>query len=389
MKKFIITEEERHQILNLYKEKRLIIEQEVQGGKVVYNNITTSDDKGFNLFTKDERTKAVRPKFYVGSEFFKKTLESYEVVTDKINSKDTESLRIWNILLGEGEDQIFAANCIYYVQSHDWVEVVELISKLSKEEEVLPPDTKFFPGSEVSIPKEEKTDQYFEDNQWILTEFAKNDLLVNIINPLVNEKKNREGCIDLIRVESSASRYRNTETAKDLSFLELSQKRNDAVKDFIYGQLKSKGFEKWCKGTENISQITQGVNGDGTSGPNPPSPTPFIIEGQQKMEPASNDETKRNKFGTPHPNPEDYNEHKYSRPTVRVAYKEIAPPTDDTTETKPKTDTKTKYNAIFKGNVGVIKVPGSKPGLNINISKNKTPRMNIDMKSVSCPVFNK
>jgi hypothetical protein len=387
MKKFIITEEEKSQILSLYKSKKLIIEQEVQGGKVVYNNITTSDDKGFNLFTKDERAKTVKPKFYVGSDFFKKTLESYEVVTDKIDSKDTESLRIWNILLGEGGDQIFAANCIYYVQSHDWVEVVELTSKLSKEEEGLPPDTKFFPGSEVSIPKEEKTNKYFEDNQWILNEFAKNDLLTNIINPLVSEKNNREGCIDLIQIESSASRYRNTETAKDLSFLELSQKRNDAVKDFIYEQLKSKGFEKWCKGTEKIVQVTNGSNGDGTSGPNAPAPTPFIIKGQQKMEPASNDESKRNEFGTPHPKLEDYDVYKYSRPTVRVAYKEITPPTDNLKVPQPSMDTKTKYQVIFKGNVGILKVPDNKPKQNIGTSNKKGPRMKIDSKTVSCPVF--
>jgi hypothetical protein len=267
------------------------------------------------------------------------------------------------------------------------VEVVELTSKLSKEEEGLPPDTKFFPGSEVSIPKEEKTNKYFEDNQWILNEFAKNDLLTNIINPLVSEKKNREGCIDLIQIESSASRYRNTETAKDLSFLELSQKRNDAVKDFIYEQLKSKGFEKWCKGTEKIVQVTNGSNGDGTSGPNAPAPTPFIIKGQQKMEPASNDESKRNEFGTPHPKLEDYDVYKYSRPTVRVAYKEITPPTDNVKVPQPSMDTKTKYQVIFKGNVGILKVPDNKPKQNIGTSNKKGPRMKIDSKTVSCPVF--
>ena len=384
MKRFIITEEERSQIIGLYKSKRLIIEQEV-AGKVTNNQITTSDDKGFDFFT----TKPNAGIRSVGSEFYKKTLSSYKKVTDKIDKKDTKSLNIWNTILGKVEDQIFVANCIYYVDKQDWIEVVEFNSKISEDESNLSPDTKFFPGSEVSIPKESKTDNYFEDNQWVLTEFAKSDLLTNIITPLVNEKKNREGCIDLIQVESSASRYRNTDLAKNLSFLELSQKRNDAVKDFIYEQLKSKGFEKWCKGTEKIAQITQGSNGDGTSGPNPPSQTPYIIKGQQKMEPAASGETSRNEFGATHPRPEDYGIYKYSRPTVRVAYNEITPPTDETTVTKPKVDTKTTYVAIFKGNTGVIKVPGSKPGLDIDISKNKKPRMNIDMKSVSCPVFNK
>ena len=384
MKRFIITEDEKNQILGLYKSKKLIFEQEV-AGKVTYNQITTSDDKGFDFFT----TKPNAGIRSVDSDFYKKTLSSYKIVSSKIDKKDTKSLNIWNSILGKDGDQIFAANCIYYVQKQDWIEVVEFKSKISEDETNLPPNTDFFPGSEISVPKEAKTDKYFENNGWTLTEFAKSDLLTNIINPLVSEKKNREGCIDLLKIESSASRYRNTELAKDLSFLELSQKRNDAVKDFIYEQLKSKGFDKWCKETENIVQITKGENGDGSSGPNAPKPTPYIIKGQDKMEPAASDESHRNDFGTPHSRPEDYDIYKYSRPTVRVAYKEVTEPTEDTTTVQPIKDTKTIYQAIFKGNTGVIKVPGSKPGLDIDISKQKTPRMNIDMKSVSCPVFSK
>jgi hypothetical protein len=40
MRKFIITEEEKYRILNLYKEKKLIIEQD---NKVTYNHITSSE----------------------------------------------------------------------------------------------------------------------------------------------------------------------------------------------------------------------------------------------------------------------------------------------------------------------------------------------------------
>jgi hypothetical protein len=101
------------------------------------------------------------------------------------------------------------------------------------------------------------------------------------------------------------------------------------------------------------------------------------------MEPASNDESKRNEFGTPHSKPEDYDIYKYSRPTVRVAYNEITQPSEETKVPQPSIDIKTKYQVIFKGNVGILKVPDNKPGT----SNKKRPRLDMDSKTVSCPAF--
>ena len=108
---------------------------------------------------------------------------------------------------------------------------------------------------------------------------------------------------------------------------------------------------------------------------------------QQKMEPAAKDEPKRNEFGTPHPKPEDYDVYKYSRPTVRVAYNEITQPNDNVKVPQPSIDPNTKYQVIFKGNVGILKVPDNTPRLNIGTKKQKSPRGNREVKNVSCTVF--
>ena len=387
MKRFIITEDERNQILGLYRSKKLINEQEV-GGKVTYNQITTSDDKGFLFFTRNEKRKGTI--YYIGSEEFNKALESKDEVRKKIAKDDTESIRIWDFLCGPSGDTIFVANCVRYVQQNDWVEVIEFYDKIGKDSEPGDENVTYFPGEEIKIPDSAPTDKYFINNQWELTPFGQEDLMKHIINPIATSKGSRDGCIDLIKIESSASRYRNTDNAKDLSFLELSKKRNDAVRDFIYSQLKSKGFDKWCKGTENIVQISEGSNKDGSSGPNPPSPTPYVPKGQEKMEPKAPNDAHRNDFGPPHSTPQEYDKYKYSRPTVIVAFSDKIPPPKPEFEKKDPTEiVRTRYQAIFKGNTGVIEIPGSKPSLNLDIPKIQLPRMERKSKSVQCPVFSK
>jgi hypothetical protein len=383
MKKFIVTEQERHQILNLYKEKRLIIEQ---SSKVAYNTTHKSDDRsvGFNFFTTNERAKGKIT--YVGSEYYNETLANRKLVDGKIPKEDTSSRETWETILQK--EQIFAANTIEYTRKNTWIEVITFRDKIDSEEDKDKPLEELNDGMEITINKENLTDFYFVNNLSELTDEGKRDITTNMIQPFVEGKGNRDACIDLLQVDSSASRYRNTESAKDKSFLQLSTERNNAVKTYILEQLNTNGFNKWCKVSENIIQNPKGSNGDGTSGPNAPSPTPFIIKGQEKMEPPSSDESKRNEFGEPHPRPEDYDKYKYSIPRVRVGFNEITPPTQEKVPAVPDPRSKTRYVAEFKGNVGEY-VPNdkNKKGGGSSTTVRKPIRGEVKNIKMSCPVF--
>ena len=383
MKKFIVTEQERHQILNLYKEKRLIIEQ---SSKVAYNTTHKSDDRsvGFNFFTTNERAKGKTN--YVGGEYYNETLANRKLVDGKIPKEDTSSRETWETILQK--EQIFAANTIEYTRKNTWIEVITFRDKIESEEDKEKPLEELNDGMEITINKENLTDFYFVNNLSELTDEGKRDITTNMIQPFVEGKGNRDACIDLLQVDSSASRYRNTESAKDKSFLQLSTERNNAVKTYILEQLNANGFNKWCKGSENIIQNPKGSNGDGTSGPNAPSPTPFIIKGQEKMEPPSSDEAKRNEFGEPHPRPEDYDKYKYSIPRVRVGFNEITPPTQEKVPAVPDPRSKTRYVAEFKGNVGIY-TPNdkNKKGGGSSTTVHKPIRGEVKNIKMSCPVF--
>jgi hypothetical protein len=385
MKKFIITEEERHQILNLYKEKRLIIEQ---SSKVAYNHETTSDsDKGFNYFTTNERAKANIN--YVGSKYYNETLVNRKLVDSKIPKEDSSSISIWETIYQN--DKVFAANTIEYTKKNEWIEVISFRDKIESEEDKGKPSNELNDGVTVEIADDALTNNYFEDNLSVLTDEGKRDLTTQIIQPLVAGKGDRDGCIDLIEIHSSASRYRNTESAKDKSFLQLSTERNNAVKTYLLQQLNANGFNKWCKGSENIIQNPKGslVNGgDGTSGPNPPIGTPFILKGQEKMEPPAKDETKRNQCGEPHPRPEDYDKYKYSKPKVRVGFNNVTPGAPDVVPAVPNPNVTKRYVAEFKGNVGIY-TPNEKDkkGGGSNTGAGKTNRNEVKNVMVSCPVF--
>ena len=403
MKKFIVTEQERHQILNLYKEKRLIIEQNT---KIAYNKRTTSDSRvtGFNWFSTDEVYKKQEERMaasakkggatnyttrYAGGRYYREILTNEKLVdsvSSKIPKEDTSSKSIWETILQN--EQVFAANTIEYNIKNTWIEVITFRDKIDSEEDKDKPLEELNDGMEITFKKENLTNFYFVNNLSELTDEGKRDIRINMIQPFVEGKDNRDACIDLLQVDSSASRYRNTESAKDKSFLQLSTERNNAVKTYILEQLNANGFNKWCKGSENIIQNPKGDHDDGTSGPNPPIGTAFILKGQEKMEPPSSDEKERNQCGEPHPRPEDYDKYKYSIPRVRVGFNEITPPTQEKVPAVPDPRSKTRYVAEFKGDIGLID-PNDihKRVRRSSTTVHKPIRGEVKKVMMSCPVF--
>jgi outer membrane protein OmpA-like peptidoglycan-associated protein len=146
-------------------------------------------------------------------------------------------------------------------------------------------------------------DQTFDNNSSVVKEEFKAKIkgyLTSII-----QRYNKKP-ISTLSIETSASRYRNTGEAANLSFLELSQQRAEAAKNSFMEIANSLGFD-----TKN-TQVTindKGKNGDGSSGPNPPEPNPYVDGGDVKMN--TTPTKQRNEFGEPLSGPEDYEQFKY------------------------------------------------------------------------------
>jgi hypothetical protein len=80
------------------------------------------------------------------------------------------------------------------------------------------------------------------------------------------EKAGKDGKIQHIAIDASASKYRNTGKAEKYSFKELSQKRAEAARDYVIKKLAEKGK---VVSPADVAIDVEGDNGDGTSGPEP------------------------------------------------------------------------------------------------------------------------
>jgi hypothetical protein len=85
-------------------------------------------------------------------------------------------------------------------------------------------------------------------------------------------KKDKNGGITKINIESSCSRYRNTGSAESLSWAELAYKRVGVFSKYVKVSAE-KISENDKEFVDNILSVTElgyfGSNGDGTSGPDP------------------------------------------------------------------------------------------------------------------------
>jgi hypothetical protein len=146
------------------------------------------------------------------------------------------------------------------------------------------------------------------------------------------------GCIHNLEVLTSASRFRNTGIAADLSFLELSQKRNDSVYGYVIQRLKDIGITEKCGPDTSIVRNSAGEHGDGTSGPNPPG----------------GDDTK----GTPHQTKNEYDKYKYNRVDLNVGlvFEEETPiyPGPESSKYKLNVYGKTRGRLIWKWRWGKL-----------------------------------
>ena len=257
-----------------------------------------------------------------------------------------------------------------------------------KETQMMPPTIYVFPKTVKLEPEvikgkeepfsydfltddEEKT--VFKDNRWENAEDAyfspemkaKMDKAVDqfvsdFASGLIKEVK-------YINIESSASRYRNTEGAEKISWGELSYNRANSIVQLFRAAADKYGLSEEKRTTlQNIIKLnTKGSNGDGTSGPNPVDPIPFGYYDQKGTFVPNNGTFDKNrstvvmaelgpggkptgkyttKVQEPDKSKDMYDEYKY----VNVAVGGTALITDETPITTLVPKTETTYSAAFK-----------------------------------------
>jgi hypothetical protein len=159
-------------------------------------------------------------------------------------------------------------------------EFKSLILNVNKSVDVKTPDKPKPEDVEQPKPRQFPLDgtgkQYFADNEWVLNNNFKEDFQNQILNKLIQAKK--DGVfenLNTLTIQTSCSRLRNgvPQTSpgaekwksknKRISFIELSTERNNAAKQYILSELSKIGVNV---SNVKLSQDIKGENGDGTSG---------------------------------------------------------------------------------------------------------------------------
>jgi hypothetical protein len=175
------------------------------------------------------------------------------------------------------------------------------------------------------LPPFKPTGDLYKNNYWEVTENLKSQFQQQIIKPITEAKAAVPGIqisLKSLSVDTSASRIRNTgPEAGNLTFLELSQNRNNSTVIMLQEMLKNAGVLNVDKvkpvqdfKAEKSDKNPSG-NGDGSSGPNPPesSKYAFVPVGNFKMSTPGKD---RNEAGKPIENLQEYEKFKFVKVNV-------------------------------------------------------------------------
>jgi hypothetical protein len=239
-------------------------------------------------------------------------------------------------------------------------------------------------------------DDIFEDNSAQLKpgfEDAVATFIQNIKDAAVKSKvQNPEFYLLQMSVTTSSSRFRNTGAAENTTWAQLSQERATAAQNYIVRAFSQAGIVvgKSPNGKYETKYVInpKGENGDGTSGPNPPSPYVFNTDGRgtwdcsttrngQLQAPNVCTPKDRNKFGQPLPDKAQYEQFKYLACTCDLVMKNVFTPAPGDKTTPPTTQE-------IPGNVYTIEFYRKKKGVDVpywypTISANfRLPELNLD-----------
>ena len=136
---------------------------------------------------------------------------------------------------------------------------------------------------------------------------AEIDLLVKSAAQSVTVAKENGGTVTCLKlkVASSASRFRNTKEASDMTWADLSKARGMKVVTELKSRLQAVGV---IVPDNVVTELLGGTNGDGTSGPNPPKSLGQLTTDGKTI---TTDEKLRNKFGQPLSSKDQYDQYKF------------------------------------------------------------------------------
>lgn len=279
-----------------------------------------------------------------------------------------------------------------------------------------PPEEDKVPGdfNAVSLPIEfpvnGPSNTFFKDNEWTPTEDFAARLEQEVLGPLreiKNGLKVPEGepvfFLQDLEIITSCSRFRNTGAAKDLTFKQLAENRNNSAKDFIIGKLKELGVV--VDSDTTISQNSDGENGDGSSGPNTPKGLFVATDGKELTALAPKTpkaEEKRSNYGEPLTDKTAYDDYKYCIAGMSILanskYQKPDPEEGGDEDTEPKMDIVTidvptkEYNVSFYSKPKYIGLSFRIPRIIAYWHKRKKrhPKFKLfkkkhDLRSIKCP----
>ena len=360
---------------NTEEDAKLIYDYMINGKKVSKNDF--NDFRAYNFIDRAENQISGDNLRGFGGKFrtIYKVLKDEKAVINKLvqTSKFQTQLTIWSEI--KESDPAYAADIITFVLVNKWVERV-VLKKMGESTRI--PDEEIVyekegsegstPGDKSGEPGEEElfvelqgadfglssqgVDNLYLDNMSKADTRVKTKINEEIINPILEVLQNIpetteakkllakvkgkkkitwRACVNSISGNASASRFRNTDLAKNLTFKQLAELRLNNAKNYLIAELMVKYQMPWCKKEPIINLNPNGSNGDGSSGPNPPlSVGYFVPKGEYPMTPACFPDSnecklngvlvKRNECGEPYKNRKEYDQHKYTNLNVEVAF---------------------------------------------------------------------
>lgn len=198
--------------------------------------------------------------------------EYSEVYTQLITNFTTADTyitpRIWYLKLNQDARKLFLNSLRTYLEKNKKLKFVIKLAQgkidiTKKEPDEISTDPIILPAS-VDL----SGNDVFIDNESVVTNAIKSaiDVEVSKLASLIKDNPSAKWKLKRLTVAASASRFRNTKNAANLTWAQLSEARaNNAAKYFV-NAIEPLGIDV----SSNFELITGGgYNGDGTSGPNP------------------------------------------------------------------------------------------------------------------------
>jgi hypothetical protein len=206
---------------------------------------------------------------------------------------DSTSKDNWNTIKADKDNKKFAVYALeYFLKQQPKIGYTEILVGENQNaiKDIVDPTKKVIPDEpknnlvRLNIPGNFDASNLFKDNHWEI-EYAPD--FVKMVNTIangiadqietMNPKLKWKAYLQELYLYSSCSRFRNSKGASDLSFQELSKRRLETGRDYIIETFKKIGViidDSTDITLDYMAKKSDKVpfgNGDGSSGPNPPT----------------------------------------------------------------------------------------------------------------------